>query len=74
MNDDWISEVHRFWFEELSSEDWFRADPILDGRIRQGFHDLYRELAVLPRDALTLHPRMSLSAIIVLDQFPRNMF
>jgi len=74
MNDDWVAEVDDFWFKALSPEDWFKVDPILDRSIRQRFDHLYRELAAAPRDAVMLHPRMSLSAIIVLDQFPRNMF
>ena len=69
----WIDEVLRFWFDELSETHWFRKEPDLDATIREHFLDLHeRVLAQGGTDATT--PRAAIAAVIVLDQFPRNMF
>ncbi len=70
MKADWIEDVYRFWFE--APEHWFGPDPTFDAEIRRRFTELYE---TLKRDApLALSPRWSVAAVIVLDQFPRNMF
>ena len=69
----WIDDVLRFWFEELKPQDWFVRNPDTDARIRERFHDLYVSI----RDAgphAVASARQALAAVIVLDQFPRNMF
>jgi uncharacterized protein (DUF924 family) len=68
----WITDVYRFWFEDLQPEAWFRADPAVDATIRERFSDLHRSLMLNPISAVT--PRASVGAVIVLDQFSRNMF
>jgi len=70
---DWCDEVHRFWFDELSVEQWWRKDPALDLRIRERFLALYERLAP-QRVFVATTPRVALATVIVLDQFPRNMF
>ena len=69
----WVAAVLRFWFEELSADDWFAKDHHLDERIRARFLPLYEELVA--REALeAATPRALLAAVVVLDQFSRNMF
>ena len=68
---DWVGEVYRFWFG-LEPAQWFAADPRLDDTIRRRFYELYRTLESRP-PAATL-PAQSVAGVIVLDQFPRNMF
>jgi uncharacterized protein (DUF924 family) len=68
----WVSRVHAFWFQELKPEQWFRADPAVDAAIRQQFADIYASLAAAP--VVISDPTAALSRVIVLDQFPRNMF
>lgn len=69
----WVGEVLRFWFEELGGDDWFAKDHHLDERIRARFLPLYEELVA--RDVPEAGtPRTLLAAVIVLDQFSRNMF
>jgi uncharacterized protein (DUF924 family) len=70
----WVGEVLGFWFEELSSEDWFRMDAALDERIRTRFLDLHLAMRWAPLAAALASPRTALATVIVLDQFPRNMF
>jgi uncharacterized protein (DUF924 family) len=68
----WIEDVYRFWFEELRPVDWFRSTQHTDAAVRQRFAELYRMLAESPAAAST--PSEAVAGVIVLDQFPRNMF
>ncbi len=71
---DWIDEVLDFWFEHLTPTVWFARDEATDADIRSRFGDLYTRLSgELPAEA-TVSARGVLAAVIVLDQFPRNMF
>ncbi len=74
MSEAAIDAVIRFWFEALTSKDWYRKDEALDAEIRRRFGAIYEELkAGVPPSWLT-SPKGVLAAILVLDQFPRNMF
>jgi uncharacterized protein (DUF924 family) len=70
MEADWVNEVHEFWYG--APERWFSPDPSFDAEIRIRFSDLYETLKREKPSALS--PRWSVSAVIVLDQFPRNMY
>lgn len=72
--DAWVDEVLKFWFEELPREDWFRKSDATDELIRSRFMNVHERVAALPADAAWTSPRRALATIIVLDQFPRNMF
>jgi uncharacterized protein (DUF924 family) len=67
---DWVGEVHRFWFE--APEHWFSPDRNFDAQIRSRFTDLYETLK--QERPVAMSGRWSVAAVIVLDQFPRNMF
>jgi uncharacterized protein (DUF924 family) len=74
MNADAVDEIVRFRFEELSPEDWYKADQKRDAEIRRRFNPLYEKLrAGVPQNWLE-EIKGFLAAILVLDQFPRNMF
>ena len=69
----WVREVLRFWFEELTDRDWFAKDADLDARIRERF--LATHAQVVARGvAYPADPRTMLAAVVVLDQFSRNLF
>lgn len=52
---------------------WWKKDPAFDAHLRETYAALHAELARgLP--AGWQHPRAQLAAVIVLDQFSRNMF
>jgi uncharacterized protein (DUF924 family) len=69
----WVGRVLEFWFREIDSELWFASNDELDERIRQGFIELHGRIAV--SDAREFAgARAWLAAIIVTDQFSRNMF
>lgn len=70
----WVDEVLDFWFGELTYEDWFSGDRKLDEKIRTRFGELYQRLKQ-DFDVRSIDDaRNALAAIIVFDQFPRNIF
>jgi uncharacterized protein (DUF924 family) len=71
---DWAGEVWRFWFTELLRQQWFAGGATLDEQIRSRFLDLHRIVAAAPEGALLADAKTALAAVIVLDQFSRNVF
>jgi uncharacterized protein (DUF924 family) len=68
----WDTEVIRFWFEELDPKLWFERDLEVDAMIRSRYLDWFETISVqVPK--LTGAPH-ALATVIVLDQFPRNLF
>ena len=74
LPENWSGDVLRFWFEELEPTAWFKINPETDAAIRLRFLDLHRRLKELPSEQLLSDPQRALAAIIVFDQFSRNMF
>ena len=70
----WADEVIRFWFEELRDEDWFKRDAALDERIRSRFGELHSALRAHPPEPAGLDAKTLLAAVLVFDQFSRNLF
>jgi len=70
---DWRSDVLKFWFG-LSYEDWWKGTPELDHRIRERFLQLWSEKRQLPIESFLTDPLTAMAAVILFDQFPRNMF
>jgi uncharacterized protein (DUF924 family) len=73
MQSDWAAQVLHYWFEELQPAAWFRRDDGVDATIRERFGTLYEQLTQIRPEQLTT-PLECIAAVIVLDQFPRNMF
>ena len=73
MQSDWAAQVVRYWFEELQPAAWFRKDEGVDAAIGERFTATYEPLAQIRPEQLTT-PLECIAAVIVLDQFPRNMF
>lgn len=70
---DWVADVLRFWFEELSEADWYSKRAAVDEQIRDRFRDLHEELA-MNQGLGASGPRTLLACVIVLDQFSRHLF
>jgi uncharacterized protein (DUF924 family) len=70
----WADAVNRFWFEELKPKDWFAVRPALDEEILHRFGPIREDLKRHPPDPVTFDSGGLLAAVIVLDQFSRNMF
>ncbi len=62
-----------FWFA-LTTEQQFAKDPALDGRIRERFGALRDRVFATRAAGWSSDPRTLLAAVIVLDQFSRNLF
>jgi len=67
-------EVWYFWFEALSSKQWWQKDEALDQLITLRFTELYRQARSGELYSWRESVRGRLSEIILLDQFSRNMF
>lgn len=65
--------VIRFWFVELNSADWFRADPVLDRTIAERFGAVHAAAARCELHAWRATPHGRLAEILILDQFSRNI-
>jgi uncharacterized protein (DUF924 family) len=70
---DWPQEVTSFWFE-LAPEQWWKADPELDREIAERFRELWEEQKQCPGETFLGSADEALGAVILFDQFPRNMF
>jgi uncharacterized protein (DUF924 family) len=62
-----------FWFEEVGRERWFAKSDLLDERIRTRFGALRSEVVESRATGWRSTPLHLLAAIIVLDQFGRNL-
>jgi uncharacterized protein (DUF924 family) len=69
-----IAEVLRFWFGALTPKQWFAKDAALDEEIRNRFGRLYERVAHEPVGHWLDSPEGALAAVLVLDQFPRNIY
>jgi uncharacterized protein (DUF924 family) len=70
---DWRDDVLKFWFG-LTYDDWWKGTPELDHRIRENFQKLWSEKRQLPADEFLGNAPTALAAVLLFDQFPRNMF
>ena len=69
----WVEDVLSFWFG-LEPEQWWKEDPVLDERIRDRFEELWAEKRENVPEHFLGSAREALAAVILFDQFPRNMF
>lgn len=73
MSDPEAADVLRFWFEEHPG-DWFVKNPAFDDAIRIRYLALHEAAAAGLRAHWADEARSCLALVIVLDQFPRNMY
>jgi uncharacterized protein (DUF924 family) len=70
-------EILKFWFGAGDSgrqQLWFSADPAFDRACTNGFSGDYERAAGGELDQWMKQPASALALILLLDQFPRNMF
>jgi uncharacterized protein (DUF924 family) len=70
---DWRADVLKFWFG-LQPRQWWNGGPGLDDQIRKKFLKLWTEKRQLPVDVFLTDPLTAVAAVVLFDQFPRNMF
>lgn len=73
MGDPQAAEVLRFWFDE-HPKDWFVKNPAFDAEIRSRFLGAHEAGAAGRLAHWADEARSCLALVIVLDQFPRNLF
>ncbi len=66
-------EMLRFWFDR-GRKAWFEKSPAFDDEIRARFLPLYERALKNELETWREDPRSCLALVILLDQFPRNMF
>lgn len=75
------SDILDFWFTPTHLDsfgqpqgNWFKKDPQFDQTVRSQFLSTYQQAANYQLDHWQNTPHSCLALIILLDQFPRNMF
>lgn len=67
-------EILAYWLDEIGPKGWYQGSDALDAEIRDKFGEAWQG-AMDGRHALWLtYPSGTLAYLILLDQFPRNMF
>jgi len=78
-----IQSVLIFWFGEPGSPEssytqrrklWFKKSDETDETIRREFMPLYVQAATGELDSWDTEPESCLALLLILDQFPRNIF
>lgn len=78
-----VEAVLKFWFGTPGSEDasyaqrrkiWFGKSIEVDEYIRTAFYTLYAQASLGELDGWRSQPEPCLALILLLDQFPRNLF
>jgi uncharacterized protein (DUF924 family) len=74
VTDEAIGAVLDFWFVENGPKQWFTHDPGFDAAIRDRFEGLVDQATNGALSHWRETARGTLAEIIVLDQFPRNLY
>ena len=76
-----VQEILEFWFGKPNDLDygksrkvWFIKNPEFDREVRSRFLPVYQQAVAGELDDWKASPQGCLALIILLDQFPRNMF
>jgi len=70
---DWRRDVLTYWFG-LTPEQWWQPDDALDKDIRERFLQLWELKRQLPSSSFADDALSAIAAVVLFDQFPRNMF
>ena len=70
----WTDDILHFWFEHVGPDHWFNPRPALDREIRERYRSLWEEMRGEKAIFFLGSAREALAAVILFDQFPRNMF
>ena len=68
------ADILRFWFQEIEPVQQFKKDPVFDALIRERFGATVEDAATGKLDHWEGEPGSGLALVILLDQFPRNLF
>lgn len=66
-------EINTYWLNEIGPKGWYEKSDAVDQTIRNRFMSAWERAEALAAD-WTGTPEGALAALILTDQFPRNMF
>ncbi len=69
-----VEQVLSFWYGAPMRDHWFKSTPELDAEIRSRFESTYRAAAESGLDDWARTAEGAVALVIVLDQFPLNMY
>jgi uncharacterized protein (DUF924 family) len=67
-------DIQDFWTDSVGEKRWYVAEPALDDEIRSRYENLWRDAHGGKLSNWESTAEGALALLIVLDQFPRNMF
>jgi uncharacterized protein (DUF924 family) len=67
-------DVLSFWLDEIGPKGWYQASEELDATIRERFMAAWENAQEGAYSLWLTYPTGTLAYIILMDQFPRNMF
>lgn len=67
-------DILDFWFSELRRDQWFRGGDAVDEMIQTRYADLLEAVHRGEHDDWATTPTGRLALVLVLDQFPRNIY
>ncbi len=67
-------DILTFWLDEISPEQWYIQDEDLDKKISEKFQATWDEAMEGSLGLWLTYPSGALAYIVLMDQFPRNMF
>jgi uncharacterized protein (DUF924 family) len=70
----WTDNILHFWFDHIGPDRWFGSSEEIDAEIRQRFEPLWCEMRVEKATYFAGSARQALAAVILFDQFSRNIF
>ena len=67
-------EIIDYWYSDRIKKHWFSSTPDLDNEIRNRYENLWERASAGELDEWINTPEGCLALVIILDQFPLNMF
>ncbi|MFD2739850.1 DUF924 family protein [Sulfitobacter aestuarii] len=67
-------EVLEFWLDDVGPKGWYDSSAALDKRVREKFEESWNAACEGKFSLWLTYPSGALAYIILMDQFPRNMF
>ncbi len=74
VDPDWVPAVLNYWLNEVGPDGWFDSSEEMDARLAHMFRALWEAQKGKPASDFLADADTALAAIVLFDQFPRNMF
>lgn len=68
------SEIIKYWYSERIKSQWFNSTKELDEEIKQKYEDTWKDILSGKYKSWQENAEGCLALVIILDQFPLNMF